>query len=532
MLATKSTHRWSNQQYGSEGVNCFRAGQQSAIFPTAPLGLVFPGDKGCSPSGYYSHYDHIGPRVGFAYAPGSGTSKNFVIRGGFGIYFNRTEEELALQNISAAPFSLTSYGIAGAPASLGLANPSPSFANPYRDIATGVTIANPFPFTPATKGSTVNFAPYEPLDINTINPNFTSPYAMNYNLNVQRELPGSLLFQAGYVGSLGRHLELTYEGNPISPAGQAACAADPVCMPNRANQHVLYPSHALYAPGDVFGSVGVQASSGVSSYHSTFKLVFTKRLSNGLSFLAAYTWSHSIDDTSGYENSSFGYRGINPYDFASNKGDSSYDARQRFVASYDYELPHLNGFRLNDVTSNLVNGWHVAGITTLQSGFPILIADTAFRSLSCDAFTFYGCPDAPNVVSLPSSTNPRNASFANTTINAGNTATLPYYYFNPNNYSLEQIGTIGNAGRNNFHGPIIDNTDLSLSKRFHFKTEQTRFLELRLEAFNAFNHTQFSPIASTGLGTGVNGNIASSNFGRVLAAAQGRTVQLGAKINF
>ena len=247
-----------NKQYGSEGVNCFQPGQQSTVFPTAPLGLTFPGDKGCSASGYYSHYDHVGPRVGFAYAPGSGADKKFVVRGGFGIYFNRTEEELTLQNISAAPFSITSYGIGGAAAGLGIANPSPTFANPFRDIATGISIANPFPFTPATKGSAVDFAPYEPLDINTISPNFTSPYAMNYNLNVQRELPDSLLLQAGYVGSLGRHLELTYEGNPISAAGQAACAADPVCVQNRADQHALYPSHALYAPGDIFGSVGVQ----------------------------------------------------------------------------------------------------------------------------------------------------------------------------------------------------------------------------------------------------------------------------------
>src|SRR5581483_5056368 len=122
----------------------------------------------------------------------------------------------------------------------------------------------------------------------------------------------------------------------------------------------------------------VQASSGLSNYHS-LQASLTKRLSHGLSFLAAYTWSHSIDDTSGYENSSFGYRGVNPYDFASNRGDSSYDARQRFVFSYDYELPSLN-FRhpnngISRLVSNVVNGWHVAGITTLQTGFPILIAD-------------------------------------------------------------------------------------------------------------------------------------------------------------
>ena len=520
-----------NQHFGQEDVNCFFPGQQSSVFPTAPAGLLFPGDKGCTSSGYYDHYDHIGPRFGFAYSPGSSADKKFVLRGGFGVYFNRSEEELALQNISAAPFSLTSYGIANGSQSLGIANPSPTFANPYRDIATGQSIANPFPFTPATKGAQVNFSPYEPFDINVVDPHFTSPYAMNFNLNLQRELPGAMILQVAYVGSLGRHLEMTYEGNPISPAGQAACAADAYCIQNRSNQHVLYPSHALYAPGDIFGSVGVQATDGLSNYHS-MQVSLNKRLSHGVSFLASYTWSHSIDDTSGYEASSNGYRGINPYDFASNRGDSTYDARQRFVISYDWEIPRASRFWSNAFTRTALDGWHIAGITTLQSGFPIEIADTGFRSLSCDGFTFYGCPDAPNYVSPVQTLDPRASSEVNTTRNPANTNSQPYYYFNPNSFALEPLGTIGNEGRNNFHGPGINNTDLSLSKRVYFRAEERRWVELRLEGYNVFNHTQFSPIPILSFGNGVNGDINSSNFGRVLAATPGRIIQLGAKIYF
>lgn len=521
-----------NSRFGGEDINCFRPGSQSVVFPTAPAGLLFPGDQGCSSSGYYDHYDHFAPRFGFAWSPGSGTdSKSFVVRGGFGVYFNRSEEELTLQDLSAVPFSLTSYGISGAAGALGITNPSPSFANPYQDIATGQSIPNPFPFTPATRGSNVNFAPYEPFDINTINPNFTAPYAMNFNLNVQRELPGAMIFQIGYVGSLGRHLEMTYEGNPISPAGQAACAADPSCIANRAAQHVLYPTHALNAPGDIFASVGTQATDGVSNYNS-LQVSLTKRLTHGLSFLAAYTWSHSIDDTSGYELSSNGYRGINPYDFASYRGDSTYDARQRFVLSYDYELPHLPRSAHNSILHAVADGWHVSGITTLQTGFPILVADTGLRSLSCDAYTYYGCPDAPNAVGTVNILNPRTSSVVNTTRNPQNTNALPYYWFNPNSFALEPIGTLGDEGRNNFHGPGINNTDLGLFKRFYFRGEERRWLELRAEAYNVFNHTQFTSIPLTSLGSGTNGDINSGNFGQVLSAAPGRTVQLGAKIYF
>ena len=203
------------------------------------------------------------------------------------------------------------------------------------------------------------------------------------------------------------------------------------------------------------------------------------------------------------------------------------------MLSYDWEVPGASRLRSNAFTRTVLDGWHVAGITTLQTGFPVEIADTGFRSLSCDAYTFYGCPDAPNNVSPVQTLNPRTSSEVNTTRNAANTTGRPYYYYlNPNSFALEPIGTIGNMGRNNFHGPGINNTDLSLSKRVYFTGEQRRFAELRLEGYNVFNHTQFSPVPVTNLGSGVNGDINSSNFGRVLGASSGRIIQLGAKIYF
>ena len=511
-----------NHHFGDLDKNCFRPGQQSTVFPTAPAGLLFPGDSGCSLSGYYSHYDHFGPRAGFAYSPNwgalSGGSQKFVIRGGFGVYFNRTESELALQDLGSVPFSLTSAGI-------GDVGGSPSFANPFTDISTGQSIPNKFPFTPPTKGSPVNFSQYFPMDINVINPNFTSPYAMNFNLNVQRELPGAMIAQIGYVGAQGRHLELATEGNPISLTGAAECAADPTCVQNRVLQHVLYPSHAEFAPGDIFAGVGTQSTRGVSSYNS-LQASLNKRFSHGLSFLLSYTYSHSIDIGSSFEDSSFNIRAINPYDFATERGDSAFDVRHRFVASYDYELPHLSKFWNNAFTKYALDGWRLSGITTLQTGFPITVADTGFRSLTCDGFVFYDCWDAPNVNGPVATYDPRVSSLVNTTRNPNNTTALPNYYFNPNAFSLEAIGMQGNAGRNNFHGPGINNTDLALAKQVRFS--ESRSLELRLEAFNAFNHTQFRFSSSIISFSDIN----SSNFGRTLTAAPGRVVQLGAKIYF
>ena len=129
--------------------------------------------------------------------------------------------------MSAAPFLISSFGAANI-------GGSPSFINPYVDIATGNTAVSPFPFVAPTKGQAVNFSAFEPFDINVVNPNLTDPYSMNFILNMQRELPGSMILLLAYVGALGRHLEMAYEGNPISPAGQTACAANPTCISERA----------------------------------------------------------------------------------------------------------------------------------------------------------------------------------------------------------------------------------------------------------------------------------------------------------
>jgi len=525
-----------NSYFGGLNLNCFTPGQQSTVFPTAPNSVNYPGDPGCTSSGYHSHYDHIGPRFGFAYGPGSGSNKSFVIRGGFGVYFNRSEAELALENLGAPPSSITSIGAASG---------QPTFANPYVDIATGAVTPNPFPFSPATRGSTVDFTPYEPLDLNVISPNFTDPYSMNYNLNIQKELPGSMLLQVGYVGSLGRHEEMTYEGDPISPSFTAACATSAACIGNASFQQIsptgaLSTVYSRFVPANVLASVGMQASDGNSNYNS-LQASLNKRLSHGLNFLASYTWSHSIDDTSSFENSGFGSRGLDPFNFGADRGDSVYDARQRLVVSYDYELPHLSRFWNNAFARTLLDGYHLSGITTLQTGFPINPAEGNFNSLECSGLQFYGCWDAPNVTSAPQILNPRSSSLVNTVSPGAPLPAQNYYYFNPNTFTQEAIGQLGNAGRNDLHGPGIDNTDLSLSKRIYLgKSETTRFIELRLEGYNLFNHTQFTIINYQG--GGVDGTINDANFGRVLSAygatagtaAQtgGRTIQLAAKIYF
>lgn len=531
---------YHNLQYGGLAFNCLVPGQQSTVFPTAPAGLNYPGDKGCTNSGTTTKYGHIGPRFGFAYSPQwggrltSGHANKTSIRGGFGVYFNRYEEETALQNLAAPPFGLSSTGITDA-------GGSPGFADPWNDISGGGSIPNKFPFTAPKPGSPVDFTFFEPLSLNTNSPTLSTPYSMNFNLNIQREFPSNTVVSLGYVGAMGRHLYRAYEADPITLAGQAACKASSACGGSSlrtAFQHEFFPSHSLLGAnlaqcastlGDCFGSWGTQFTDGTSNY-SAFQVNLTKGMTHGLQLISSYTWSHSIDNGSGFENSGFGLRGTNPFFPNLNVGDSGQDARQRLVVGYNYAIPSLHN-HMHWAPDKIFGGWKLSGITTLQTGFPVNISTSRFRSLTCDAFTFYGCPDNPNQLAAVTTFNPRNSSF--TSPLGGNVR--QNYWFNPAAFAdvprctyvagvLQNgnvCGQFGNASRNGIHGPGINNTDFGLLKDTRFGERMT--VQVGIEAFNVFNHAQFGE---------PNTNVASSNFGRITTAAAGRLVQLRAKFSF
>jgi Carboxypeptidase regulatory-like domain len=513
---------------GGLAINCFSQGEQSSIFPSAPEGLTFPGDPNCPVGGYYTHYNDWAPRVGFAWAPDlgklSGPQGTFSVRGGFGMYYNRSEEELTLQNLLAAPYAIEDAGI-------GDIGGHASFMAPFTDVrclsqtgmaisggdcpSGGSSIANKYPFTPPKKGATPDFGFFEPLSVNLLDPQTRVPTAMNYNLTVQRQLPGQIIFSIGYVGAEARHLEAVHELNPLH--NSTTCAVDPECAGNAPYQFFggtdvngipvgEDPFYYPYADAQIFPSLAEQSTMTNSNYNS-LQVSANKALSHGLTFLAAYTWSHSLDFGSSYENSS-GAVGLNPFNFQQMYGDSAFDARQRFVFSYDYKLGnlgHVAGFHW--MPSRIGDGWHLSGITTLQTGFPITISDDNFTSLQCNAYEFYSCWDRPNVVSKPVITDPRS------NLN---------YWFNGSAFAVAALGTVGNEGRNNFHGPGINNWDMALMKDTRI-TEGTS-LELRMEFYNLFNHTQFN---------NPDGQIEDGpNFGLVTAAANGRVMQLGAKFYF
>ncbi|MGC2163143.1 MAG: carboxypeptidase-like regulatory domain-containing protein [Silvibacterium sp.] len=548
---------FENLQYQGVGVSCWSASNaQSKVFPGAPPGLLYPGDPGCNKSGgAVTHWDHFAPRVGFAWSPENGFGAltgapgqhAFVVRGGFGVYWNRGQSEGMQENSSDPPFSLTTEGAA----SLG---GSPSFANPFQDIADtpGASYpSNPFPYTVPKPSPNVDFSSLYPTEMDNVSPDFDVPYTYNYNLNVQRSLPSNMVLTIGYVGSLGRRLMRAFDGDHFTQAGHAACLSGigtgaPVTLGSNTFSCVdLAGSQSLYFPGNkvqpavvpgsqipgvlpngipYYLSIGAMYTNGASNYNS-LQISLAKAPTHGLYFTLAYTYSHSLDNASSLEGSAANGLGTNwvPGFQQLSYGDSDYDARQRLVALYNYRIPLPRTMYENAYIRTVLGGWHLSGITALQTGFPITIYDAGvYNSLYCDQFSFISCPDVPDTSTFRiKSLNPRQA---------GN------YWFNPSTFSQEPIGTFGNVKRNFFHGPGFNYSNFEVYKNIPVGgLESPRYFQLRLEAYNAFNHANFAnPNGNFGAGSPVFGSI-TSVVQPVNAGGDpqpGRAIQLAGKFYF
>jgi hypothetical protein len=548
-----------NKQYDGLGIVCFAVSSAtSKVFPGGPPGLTFNGDPGCNEAGGpTTHFNRFGPRVGLAWSPSSGplallganAAHSFSIRAGFGLYYNRDAQEGALANLLNPPSLFIDSGVSQSVCNTGpwAGYPcSPGFANPFKDVAGNGSVSNPFPYTTPKPGAAVNWVGdgYYGLTLNAFSPSYVPPYTYNFNVNMQREFGSHFLAQIGYVASISHRLATWYEGDPITPAGHAACAASTVCSayPYSSNIHLYFPQYTAQpaiAPGTGepwYLSAGTQNSEGASNYNS-LQASLIKAMDHGLQFSLAYTYSHALDDGSGYESTTGGISdaGYGNYGRARNYvpgyeylnyGSSDFDARQRLAATYVYALPAIGMLNKNWFTREALSGWGLSGVTALQSGFPISISTGGDLSLWCDGGSKFSCPDVPNTSSFNIARyNPRQIQ-----TQAGGSG---HYQFNTMPFSYEKTGTFGNTSRNFFHGPGFNYTNLSITKNFPLSADKERSMQWRLEGFNAFNHANFAA---------PNPVLSSPSFGQVTSVidsadgngdpSPGRAVQLAGKIYF
>jgi len=335
------------------------------------------------------------------------------------------------------------------------------------------------------------------------------PYSEQFSLRIQRELPKSFLISIGYVGSRGRHLLSTVESNPGNPASCLAILSAG-CGPFGEDQ--IYD---LGGGNFVFGTRPYSVTSGrelnrttgvgsldfqsnaweataANSNYNSLQVQLEKKL-GALRLLGAYTWSKSIDNSSGF------FDRINPFNPDLSRSLSTFDITHNFVVSYSYDLPLVKS--KNGVKGKLLSGWTISGITRFATGFPVTLSEGDDASLcGCDGV------DTPNW-------NGQRIHFLDPR-GPGN------LFFDPSPFSPEVLGQIGNTNRRFFHGPGFNQWDFALHKNTPI-TERV-LLEFRAEFFNAFNHAQFAD---------VDGAI-EGNMGQVGRALDGRIGQMALKLSF
>ncbi len=385
------------------------------------------------------------------------------------------------------------------------------------------------------------------------------PYSLQYNLTVEQQLPFAMGLSVSYVGYRGIHLITGEEGNPVVPQGFIINGSNvPVTFSNGApvmptgfstgipfyntvtglNQcsgAAINPAFAPPAAGNAYpcrinpfwGSYELYTA-GAESWYNSLQVVVNKRVTHGLTFQAAYTWSHALDDTEGQmfgdDCASAGAAiGQNPGVPQLDKGNACFDSPNSFHVNFLYHFPNMKG---DGAFSKLTNGWWMSSIATLQQGFfqtPTIAKQRSFSGVIAQT----GGDDASlntttNTVTFPVAVAPGNPTPApGCNVNAAGTAAsctytfIPYNpstvvvgkqqeWFNPLMFGETPLGQLGNSGRDTLPGPPERNWDFSIVKdtKLGFLGEQGN-LEFRAEIFNILNHTNFgAPSTAFYTGTG------------------------------
>jgi hypothetical protein len=361
-------------------------------------------------------------------------------------------------------------------------------------------------------------------------------------LDVEKELPSHFVATVSYVGSKGTHLTQQRDLNQLFPvtsgnpfaAGQPITQADcdsianntpptlangtPVTGRALTNLGVACGNDANPdRPHVGFGSITRLEDQANSTYHAMQTTV--RRTLGDLTMSLAYTYSHSIDNSSDRYNGDF----VNAYDLATNRGSSNFDVRHNLAISYVYTLPFYKGAGL---MHNVLGGWQVSGITIAQTGTPFSVTNGTDFGDAAGVGNGVGTGSRPDFVGNPHASSQDVPGVRGPLM------------FNPAAFTIPTGLTFGNVGRNTLYGPGRINFDFGLFKRFSFT--ETRGLDFRWENFNLFNHTQYNGVnSSMDCGTiPIGGNagdpscITSSDFLHASGAHAQRRMQFGLRLYF
>lgn len=431
------------------------------------------------------------PRIGVAYSPG--TSGKTSIRAGFGINYDIIRDNLGL-NTAVPQFSSV---VDKTGAVDGQGNPLTNF------LTNGGISPSSIPSNPTVAQLRAQTGGYLP--------NAERPKSFQWNIGIQHVFMENYTVDVRYVGTRGLHLTVQDQINrqPVVTAANAL----PVyyTAPNQATLNSLTSTLAAlnttYGNGGYLvpayqaaGFTGVLTSYqpwGDSSYHGLATSV-TRRFSNGLQFIGAYTWSHAIDDSTADVFSTYTTprRSQDGRNLSIDKASSALDHRQRLTFESIYDMPFFKNS--NWMMKNIVGNWEIAPIYTYQTGTLVTVQSGLDTNLNGDT--------AGDRTIVNPSGNPAIGSGTKALTNSGG-QTVGYLVLNPAaGYIVAPKGTISNGGRNTEHFNPIDDIDLSVAKRINI-TEKYK-MQFSMRASNIFNHPQYSggnlndiaPVGQTGAG--------------------------------